>query len=114
MRTLASMALVASLAAGCAGARSPMFAHSAAIERGHAFVGRACVGCHAINRADESRNAHAPRFRDLAHSHTDAELAAAVAEVSRNGHVAMPPIYVTPDERRDVVAYMRSLTGRST
>lgn len=88
-------------------------AHRAGIVRGQAFVQRACAGCHAIGVADASRNGHAPPFRELAARRSDAELDQSLMEISRDGHLEMPPIYVTPGERADVVAYMRSLTGRA-
>jgi hypothetical protein len=39
------------------------------------------------------------------------ELEARLAQVSREGHVNMPPINMTPDERRDLAAYIRSLAA---
>ena len=83
-------------------------------ESGRAFAQRACAGCHAIDVTGESPNSRAPAFRDLARQRSDAQLLASVGEISKNGHVEMPPIYVTPDETRAVIAYMRSLTGRTT
>lgn len=106
-------ALASAALGGCATAqtRTPS---QAALARGHGFAARACAGCHGVEAVGESPNAHAPRFRELAARRSDAQLAAAIAEISRNGHLEMPPIYVTPDELADVVAYMRSLTGRAT
>jgi cytochrome c len=104
---------LAALAAGCAAPRTAPGAAPGPVETGRAFVHRACAGCHAVDPTGASPNPRAPAFRDLAARRSDAELAAAVAEISRSGHVEMPPIYVTPEERKGVVAYMRSLTGRA-
>lgn len=106
--------LVACAVGARVGPSKPADTHGAGIARGQAFVERACAGCHAVRRADASRNGHAPPFRDLAARRSDADLGRALSEISRDGHLEMPPIYVTPGEMADVVAYMRSLTGRPT
>lgn len=112
-RTAPFLILLLALALAACATRTPApDAHRAAVQRGQAFVLRACAGCHATQPTGASANPHAPPFRELAARRNDAELARAVGEISRNGHVEMPPIYVTPDEMADVVAYMRSLTGR--
>jgi mono/diheme cytochrome c family protein len=97
---------IALTGAACATSRAPVPADQAA---GREFVERACAGCHATARAGASRNADAPPFRDLARSRSDRELAAALADISRNGHIEMPPIYVTPAEQKQVIAYLRTL-----
>lgn len=113
MTRLFALLTAAALLAGCAGgpppARAPAFA-----DAGQAFAQRACAGCHSIGRTGASPNARAPAFRDLGARLSDAELARALNEISRNGHVEMPPIYVTPDEMKGVVAYIRGLTSRAT
>lgn len=81
-------------------------------QQGQAFVERACAGCHAVERTGASRNPDAPPFRELAAARSDAELTRAIGAISRDGHVEMPPIYVTPDEMRAVVAYLHSLRDR--
>lgn len=111
-RTTAAVAL-SLLATGCSALKpSPPGAPHA--DPGQAFAQRACAGCHAVGGRGASPNARAPAFRDLARRRSDAELAAALGEISRNGHVEMPPIYITPDEMRQLVAYMRSLTAQTT
>jgi len=107
-------ALAVAAVAGWASAQTRASSRATSLARGHGFVERACAGCHGVEVSGESPNSRAPRFRDLAARRTDAQLAAEIAEISRNGHLEMPPIYVTPDETADVVAYMRSLTGRAT
>jgi len=104
-----SLALILALAcAACASQRAAP-GGTAEAASGQAFVERACAGCHAVGASGESRDTHAPPFRDLAQSRSDAALAGALAEISRNGHVEMPPIYVTPAEQAQVLAYLRGL-----
>jgi mono/diheme cytochrome c family protein len=105
-------ALLALVCAACATAPSttPVMAQQMA---GRDFVERACAGCHATGAAGASRNPDAPPFRELARTRTDAALANALDEVSRQGHVQMPPVYVTPAERQQVLAYLRSLRLRT-
>jgi mono/diheme cytochrome c family protein len=99
-------AVAAATLAGCASL--PPAASGPAIE-GREFAARACAGCHAIGPAGESPNGRAPPFRALARQRSDAALRAAIDEISRDGHVEMPPIYVTPAEREALVAYLRRL-----
>lgn len=114
-RRILLLTALAAMATGCAGQRpAPTGAPATAADPGKAFVQRACAGCHAVEPTGASPNGRAPAFRDLASRRSDAELAAALGEISRNGHVEMPPIYITPDEMRQVVAYMRSLTAQTT
>ena len=99
-------ALAAAMLAGCATV-APV--KSGAAVDGRDFAARACAGCHAIGAAGESRNERAPPFRSLARERSDQQLRAAIDEISSNGHVEMPPIYVTPAERDALVAYLRRL-----
>jgi mono/diheme cytochrome c family protein len=103
-------AFAAVLLAACAtrGAQPP----PPAAWSGEAFAIRACAGCHAVGRQGASANPRAPAFRDLAAARSNAELARSIGRISREGHVEMPPIYVTPDEQRSLVAYMRTLAAR--
>ena len=113
LRRTCALLAIAALTTGCSALAPPPAARPAAGDPGRAFAQRACAGCHAIAPSGESPNPHAPAFRDLARQRNDAELLAALGQISRNGHVEMPPIYVTPDEMKAVVAYMRSLTARA-
>ena len=106
-------AAVPLLVAGAAraGGRTP----SAAVEAGRLFTLRACAGCHAVGASGRSPNASAPPFRTLAERLPGAALDAQLAAISRYGHIEMPPIYMTRDERRGAAAYIRSVrAGRRT
>jgi mono/diheme cytochrome c family protein len=100
------------LCAACATERRPTQLAAASLD-GRGIVERSCAGCHATGPAGTSRDRRAPAFRDLARQRSDAELGADLAEISRHGHVQMPPIYVTPDEQRQILAYLRGLRDRA-
>ena len=104
---LLSIVAVAALCAACATSRPA----APDVSTGRAFLERACAGCHGIGLMDHSPNPHAPTLRHLALTRSDAELASALQEVSVRGHVEMPPIYVTPQERREVLIYLQTLRG---
>jgi len=84
-----------------------------ATEAGQRFARRACAGCHAIGFGGPSRNPQAPPFRLLPSRMRGRSLPMELTAISRHGHRAMPPIYMTPSERRAVAAYIRSLAARS-
>lgn len=106
---------LAALGSACAGTPKPSpHPSSDPAATGQAFVAQACAGCHAVGRSGDSPNPHAPKFRDLARSRADAELRATLAAIVRDGHVEMPPIYMTPNEQAGVVAYLRGLTALRT
>ncbi len=79
--------------------------------RGHAVAVRACAACHAVEPGGTSRSAKAPAFGSLEMRHT-APLDNRVAELTRVGHYAMPPISLSSEEVRDLVAYIESLPAR--
>lgn len=110
VRRAAALAVLALAASGCATPRTTRTPGPS--DEGRAFVLRACAGCHAVGPSGESANRDAPPFRELARSRSDAQLLGALQAISKNGHVEMPPIYVTPDEMAEVVAYLGSLRGR--
>jgi len=82
---------------------------SAAAERGRSFALRACGGCHALGSGRRSANAVAPSFATIRMRHTSLALERALADIARQGHGEMPPIYMTAGEIDDLVAYVESL-----
>jgi mono/diheme cytochrome c family protein len=84
-----------------------------ATSAGERFARRACAGCHAIGVTGASRNPLSPPFRTLAGRLRGRALAAELKAISAHGHQAMPPIYMTPAERRAVAAYIRAVGARS-
>jgi mono/diheme cytochrome c family protein len=84
-----------------------------AVDAGQRFARRACAGCHAIGPTGVSRHPQAPPFRKLSGRLAGPKLAAELRAISAHGHRAMPPIYMTPAERRAVAAYIRAVAARS-
>jgi cytochrome c len=80
--------------------------------RGRAFGQQSCAGCHAGPRGD-SPDGRAPPFRTLSQRLGGRDLAPVLAEISRNGHVQMPPIYITDPEIKDVAAYIRTVEAEA-
>ena len=109
-RILVVAPLLASLLGGCVstGARRP----ADRFLEGRAIAVRSCAGCHAVEATGESRDPVAPPFRALTLRFPPGDLQAHLNRVSAHGHANMPPIYVTPDERRALAAYIRGLAAR--
>jgi cytochrome c len=84
-----------------------------AVVRGRAFVQQSCAGCHAIGPRGDSPDGRAPPFRTLSQRLGGRDLAPVLAEISRNGHVQMPPIYITDPEIKDVAAYIRTVEAEA-
>jgi len=80
---------------------------------GERFARRSCAGCHALTLKGASPNPLAPPFRTLSAKLPGRGLTSALGQISAHGHRAMPPIYMTPAERRAVAAYIRDVGERS-
>jgi mono/diheme cytochrome c family protein len=98
------------LAAALVGGRAEA---SPTAQAGEQFARRACAGCHAIGPSGVSRNAQAPAFRTLSARFPGQSLSRELRVISAHGHRFMPPIYMTPSERRAVAAYIRAVAARS-
>lgn len=103
--------LVVLLAVACAACASIGAVNRPNVSAGRAFLERSCAGCHGIGLMDRSPDPHAPTLRRLALTRSDQALARALEEVSAKGHIDMPPVYVTPEERRQVLIYLHALRG---
>jgi len=78
------------------------------VERGRAYVERACADCHAVRRdQSESRNPNAIPFEAIAHFPGLA--APSLFVLLRTSHATMPNIVIETNDLRDVVAYILSL-----
>jgi hypothetical protein len=62
-----------------------------------------------VGNSGDSPNAHAPVFRRLDERVAASELRRRLGELSSGGHREMPPIFMSPDEIRDLVAYVGTL-----
>jgi len=101
--------LAVTLTACATGEGPPPAPLSPAAERGQQFVLRACAGCHAVAGREASPNAVAPAFASNRMPHTEIGLERSLAQIAREGHGEMPPIYMTDAEMNDIVAYIESL-----
>ena len=106
---LTVLTLAAALSACATGEGPPPASLSPAAERGQQFVLRACAGCHAVAGREASPNAVAPAFASIRMRHTAIGLERSLAQIAREGHGEMPPIYMTNAEMSDIVAYIESL-----
>lgn len=113
MRRTFSILGLAALLAGCAtGGRPAGGGWDASVERGQRLAERACAGCHAIDAQGESPRAGAPNFGAIRMRYTSPQLERRFEAISSQGHYEMPPIYILPDEGKDLAAYIESLGGR--
>ena len=103
------LACTALLALGACTTAARPEADSAAA-RGHQVARHACVTCHAVEPGGASPNARAPGFASLEMRHT-AGLEGRVSDLTRLGHYGMPPVKLSPQQVRDIVAYIESLGG---
>lgn len=105
--------IILSLAGALASCATPQAAPpqpmSPAAERGMQFAVRSCAGCHAVGGGGHSANAVAPPFASVRMRHTAIGLERSLAQISREGHGEMPPIYMTSAEMADLVAFIESL-----
>ncbi len=111
---LTVLTLTAALSACATGEGPPPASLSPAAERGQQFVLRACAGCHAVAGREASPNAVAPAFASIRMRHTAIGLERSLAQIARQGHGEMPPIYMTNAEMSDIVAYIESLAPVAT
>jgi mono/diheme cytochrome c family protein len=78
------------------------------VERGRAYVERACADCHAVRRNQaESPNPNAFSFEAIARFPGLA--APSLFELLRTSHKTMPNIVIETNDLRDVVAYILNL-----
>ena len=76
--------------------------------RGQAFAQRVCAQCHAVRSGQiGSPNPDAPTVPVIAA--VPGMTALALTVVLQSAHNAMPDLVLEPQDRRDVIAYIRSL-----
>lgn len=97
-------------ATGCAtSGPTPAKSLDASADRGRFYALRSCAGCHAVGALGSSPNPNAPSFSAIRLRYNALSLPRRLAEISENGHYEMPPIAMTPDEIRDIVAYVETI-----
>ena len=88
---------------------APPAAPAASAARGQALAEARCSACHAVGRTGASTMAEAPPFRELHTRYPVTFLQEAFAEGLTTAHPAMPQVELTPEEIRDLIAYLESL-----
>jgi mono/diheme cytochrome c family protein len=97
-------------ATGCAtSGQAPPKRLDASVDRGRFYALRSCAGCHAVGVLGASPNPNAPSFSAIRLRYNALSLPRRLAEISENGHYEMPPINMTPDEIRDITAYIETV-----
>ena len=81
------------------------------VEKGRELAERLCIKCHAVGRDGDSPMAEAPPFRVLAQKWPVDSLAEAFAEGIVVGHPAMPVFTFEPNDIRNLLTYLDSLSG---
>ena len=84
-------------------------ADPAAALRGQALVQTRCSACHAVGPTGASPMAEAPPFRTLHERYPVTFLQESLAEGLVTTHPAMPAVELSPDEIRDLIAWLESL-----
>ena len=104
------MSVLLLAASGCATAGpTPQTTLDASADRGRFYALRSCAGCHAVGVLGASPNENAPSFGAIRLRYNALSLPRRLSEISENGHYEMPPIHMTPDEIRDVAAYVQTV-----
>lgn len=84
---------------------------SAYASRGHAVAVRLCSSCHAVEIGAASPVPAAPAFNSLEMRHT-ASLPGRLVNLTRDGHYGMPPLRLSEEDARALVAYIAGLDNR--
>ena len=84
-------------------------ADPAAALRGEAMARERCAACHAVGLTGASPMAEAPPFRTLHERYPVTFLQESLAEGLVTTHPAMPAVELSPDEIRDLIAWLESL-----
>ncbi|MEX0853035.1 MAG: c-type cytochrome [Bauldia sp.] len=82
------------------------------VDRGGRLLHVNCGACHATETDDDSLNATAPPFRDVARRYPPEDLGEALAEGIVTGHPGMPEAVFEPDEVAAIIAYLDWLRTR--
>jgi len=76
---------------------------------GHELVERKCGGCHAVDMSDIGPNPDSPPLRDLFKRYPIDGLDEAFTKGLSVGHYDMPRFTVAPEERAEILSYLKSL-----
>lgn len=85
------------------------FPTAARIGRGESIARNVCAACHGVRPGHASSRPGAPNFVAISRRYTPRGLARELDAIAEVGHYGMPVIRITPDDQRDLVAYVASL-----
>jgi mono/diheme cytochrome c family protein len=88
----------------------PTFAQEGDAGEGLAVAQDTCAGCHAIRKGQQSANANAPAFEEIAG--VPGMTAIALQASLQTSHRSMPNLILSTEDRRNVAAYILSLKPR--
>ncbi|KAF0179896.1 MAG: c-type cytochrome [Hyphomonadaceae bacterium] len=88
---------------------APVPAADPAVARGLAFAQEVCAACHAVTPGTASPNPAAPPFEAIGRMPGMNTMALNVW--LHSAHPSMPNIVVTPEQARDLSAYLETLKG---
>jgi mono/diheme cytochrome c family protein len=108
-RLILLAALCLATACVCAPPAAPVPAADPAVARGLAFAQDICATCHAVTPGHASPNPAAPPFETIARMPGMNALALNVW--LHSAHPTMPNVAVTPEQARDLSAYLETLKG---
>lgn len=112
-RALLILALVSPVV-GCATSSRPLpstvaSAPSASANRGLFLALHTCAACHAVGSRGASPDGVAPTFPVIRLRYNEISLERRLVSISKNGHVEMPPISMSAEEIRDIIAYIETV-----
>ncbi len=107
MRTFSAGFVAA--AAIVAASSSLVLAEEGDVDHGKALVETNCARCHGVGENDTSAHPEAPEFRTLSMRYPVDALEEAFAEGIVTGHPDMPEFQATPEQIRDIIAYLASV-----
>jgi cytochrome c len=84
-----------------------------AIAAGRELAQKFCSNCHAIGMSGKSSHPDAPPFREIVARGNPENLQEALGEGIAVGHPAMPQFWFKPQNVSTLVAYLKSLSGKS-
>jgi mono/diheme cytochrome c family protein len=74
-------------------------------DRGRSLASLHCARCHDI-AGDKSPRPTAPPFRTIRSRYSHDSLVSELQAIGQRGHFEMQPVYLSPSEIRDIVAYV--------
>jgi len=103
--------VIAVLLSGCSVAEGLRvgFPTASRIGRGESVARNVCAACHAVRPGQASARSGAPTFMTISRRYTPRGLDRELDAIAEVGHYGMPVIRITPNDQRDLIAYIASL-----